>query len=189
MSPCLLSLGVWSSPCAQDRGGQTPDTTTSMSQADVTRTGHRAPLRVGPGHAMTPRERKLLSGKKSRFPRLLSEPCCVFVSIELGAVPVLRSRAATSWPRRVPGASSSLQHTVTHPELGCGPKPGHARGGELKDPRHSQLPSAPLCSCSPFGTQPPQPRTWRMGSGTRCLQQDWTRRTADSRLILWPTDT
>lgn len=30
--------------------------------------------------------------------------------------------------------------------------------------------------------------TWRMGSGIRYLQQDWTRRTAVSRHTLWPTE-
>lgn len=31
--------------------------------------------------------------------------------------------------------------------------------------------------------------TWRIGSGIRNLQQWWVRRTATSRLILWPTET
>lgn len=33
------------------------------------------------------------------------------------------------------------------------------------------------------------PPTWRTGSGIRNLQQLRTRRTAASRLILWPTET
>lgn len=47
------------------------------------------------------------------------------------------------------------------------------------------LPYPPVCTPLP---QLPCFCTWRMGSGIRYLQQDWTRRTAVSRLTLWPTE-
>lgn len=83
-------------------------------------------------------------------------------------------------PGRVQEAEVACRSTVDHgARAGQGPRmnSGHPLGRPTGAPAEWGADGA----CGP--------PTWRTGSGLRNLQQLRVRRTADSRLILWPTET